>query len=592
MTKDLKGNWFCVDCGCDVKDEGTQCHTDVGHKVVPREQVKVDDHTPKKRDKESKEKRIIKKVKGKIEHYFVESILVNGVPQFLCNDLTTGELSIKKEIESEDKIFRPLEASECGYIPYEFDESELSNAIRNRISKEKILDTIKHQIDRFVVTTDLAKHLILGDILLSYHQDHVNTVHYLFFVGETESGKSSAIHLFRNLGYRCLYGDDIPNADIYNFLGIDEEGTGMIAEDEAQDIMMNRDKVKTYKNSYSRGSLKPRIVTTSHSKTQVFYKTFCLKVFAGERIPDDKGFRERLAVVNMLEGSPESNIKMLSQSEKKDLLDLRNALLLYKVQNISNNLSQPITELKQRDRELWEGFLQVVHNTKYFDKCMETVAFYTNQRHETIWNSLEARLFKLVRQQLDQNSELRLETFWENLINDQDVLSGSLEKETFFPHDFGTKITRNYLSKLFEQKFHAKRKISYRVADGKKHLLTSYWFDSSVIATLSRKYNIIDDEMPQLGDISSGRSGGSGQLTLNSEVIADHVDHVDDLKEAKIEPKSISKGRLCRCKTCGGGGEFYENTIGSAGMTIKSFHERQGHEIEYLDSSDSHSEIK
>jgi hypothetical protein len=259
-----------------------------------------------------------------------------------------------------------------------------------------------------------------------------------------------------------------------------------------------------------------------------------LKVFAGERIPDDKGFRERLAVVNMLEGSPESNIKMLTDQEKTELLQLRNAFLLYKMQNLSSDLSKLETELKQRDRELWEGFLQVVHGTKYFAKCMETAAFYTNQRHETIWNSLEARIFKLIKHNLTQNLDLRLEEFWQYLINEQDILSGVTEKETFFPHDFNSKITRNYLSKLFEQKFYAKRKSTYRTNAGKKHLMTAYQFNTEIISTLTKKYNVTDDVVDDLAlDATSGGSGGSGQLTFGFEAKADHVDHVDDLKEAK-----------------------------------------------------------
>lgn len=589
----MNTKWFCLDCGDDVKDEGKQWHTDVKHRIIPRDQVRVYDNKPKQQEKgkDKNEKRTIKKVKGKILEYFVESVIVDGQPSFLCCNLDTNEISIKKEIESEDKIFKPIETTECGYTPYQFTNSEIISAAKNRINKEKLLDETKRLIDKFIVVNELAKHLVLGDIALSYHQEQVNTVHYPFFVGETESGKSSAVHLFRHLGYRCLYGDDVPNADIYNFLGIDEEGAGMIAEDEAQDIAKNRDKIKTYKNSYSRGSLKARIVTTSYSKTQVFYKTFCLKVFAGERIPDDKGFRERLAVVNMLEGSPESNIKMLTDPEKKELLQLRNAFLLYKMQNLSSNLSKLETELKQRDRELWEGFLQVVHGTKYFAKCMETAAFYTNQRHETIWNSLESRIFKLVKHKLTQNLDLRLEEFWQYLINEQDILSGVTEKETFFPHDFSAKITRNYLSKLLEQKFYAKRKSTYRTDAGKKHLMTAYQFNTEIISTLTKKYNVTDDVMDDLAlDATSGRGGGSGQLTLGFESKADHVDHVDDPKEAKNawiepknEPKPARKGRLCRCKTCGGGGEFYENTLGSTGMTIKSYHEKLGHEIEFLE---------
>jgi hypothetical protein len=54
MTKDLKGMWFCTDCGDDVKDEGTQWHTDLNHRIVPREQVKVHDTKSKPKEKDAR----------------------------------------------------------------------------------------------------------------------------------------------------------------------------------------------------------------------------------------------------------------------------------------------------------------------------------------------------------------------------------------------------------------------------------------------------------------------------------------------------------------------------------------------------------
>src|SRR5690348_16247945 len=98
-----------------------------------------------------------------------------------------------------------------------------------KMDREQLLDGIKSEIDGFISLSDIGKHLILGDILLTYCQEWINTVHYPFFVGETESGKSSALHLVKWLGYRCMLGEDVPQADVYNFLGSDEEGCGTIA---------------------------------------------------------------------------------------------------------------------------------------------------------------------------------------------------------------------------------------------------------------------------------------------------------------------------------------------------------------------------
>jgi len=483
----------------------------------------------KKSGKKPKEKKVIKKVKGTIQGFYVESIILDDQAKFLALDVVTKILSLKDKFETEDNIIEPIQASECGYLPYRFRSSEINRVLPKQIHKEKLLDKIKKQIDKFLVMKDIDKHLVLGDILITYEQERISTLHFPFFVGETESGKSSVTHLFKYLAYRCLYGEDIPNADIYNFLGTEEEGTGTIAEDEAQDLGRNKEKIRTYKNSYSKGSLKARIITTQNSKKQVFYKTFSPKIFAGERIPQDKGFKERLAIVNMLEGKPSSNIKRVTSEEIDELNNLRNALLIYKIQNVRKPLPSFESGLEQRDQELWEDFLNIVSDTKYFEKCKKTVKYFTTQRHETIWNSLEAKIFKVLKKTLDKEYQVSLEQFWNFLTEDQDILTGDLEKQTFHTHEFGTRVTRNYLAGLFTDKFQGKKKEVYNIRkNGKKHRITKYEFDKDVIEVLTKKYNIkngnSDSELN-----SSGGSGGTGQ----PEDKADHVDHVDHLQNAK-----------------------------------------------------------
>lgn len=500
---------------CDkIKDE-CQCESPNFIEFLDKQDHKQIDKDQKRQ--QDLEKHAQTKAKGMVNHYYVESILLEGKPYFLCNNVTTGEISTKPNLFYLDQMIKPLDPSQCGYLPYDFTVDEIQKITTNKLSKDLILDKIKEQISKYVVLEDLDHTLILGDVMLTYEQEHINTIHFLFVVGETESGKSTIAHFFRWLGYRCLYGEDIPNADIYNFLGTDEEGAGTIAEDEAQEIGINHEKIRTYKNSYSKGALKPRIIQTMNSKKQVYYKTFCFKVFCGEKIPDDKGFRERLAVIHMIEGSPKSNIKRLSKEEKQELLNLRKALLAYKVQNIQNSLPEVNSGLTQRDQELWEDFLRVLYDTKYSDDAKKVVDYYTKQRHESIWNSIEARMFKLILRVINVQFEARFEQFWDYLVNQQDDLAGRLEKETFYPHDYPQKITRNYLASLFEGKFHAIRRQKYFSNNGKQHKITVYQFDENVIKSLSKKYNV-----------EYGGLGGQGDDVNNDSV--DGVDHVNDSK--------------------------------------------------------------
>ena len=469
-------------------------------------------------ESKSKQKEVIK-VKGWIGTCYVESVVVDGKPCFLCN--YNNKIHLASTIPYEGIIYKPIEPEECGYFPYRFSKSEIELLTNNpeEITKEKLLDKLREKTDFYVDIFEIGKNLVTGDLLLSYCQEWIDTLHFPFIVGETESGKSTILYLFKWLGYRTLLGEGIPFANLYRFLGKDEEATGTICEDEAQDLYKNYDKIKLYKSSYARGSLQPRIVGSDNNLHQVFFKTFCLKLFAGEKIPEDKGFKERLAIVHMTEGIPKGNIKRLTDEEKTSLQSLRNQLLFWKVLNINSGIDRHESGLQKRDQELWEDFLSVVSGTKYFERGRQVADYFILQRHQVIWNSIESKLLKLIIDKLDENCSIILQSFWEWLTTEgqQDELTGYKEKESYYLYDFGRKITRNSISKTFEEKFQAKKVISCINNEGRKQQVTQYIFDKEICQKLATKYNV---KVPLDSILLRGGSGLSGRL-------ADDVDHLD-----------------------------------------------------------------
>jgi hypothetical protein len=291
-----------------------------------------------------------------------------------------------------------------------------------------------------------------------------------------------------------MYGEDIPDADIYNFLGEFEEGTGTICEDEAQGLIFNKEKIRTYKNSYSKGSVKPRVVMLKHKKYQVYYKTFCPKWFAGESIPRDKGFMERLAVVHMIRGKPRGNIKKPSPKGKSELYRLRNKLLIWKIQRVGTRMTQIKTPYSGRDRELWEDFVNVFNGSKFLKKAVETVRSFVKQRQETITGSLEATVFRILVANLDGVSEIGSRTFWDILTYENPDLPGSFDpynKRTFYPDGFTEKLTLNSLAVLLEDKFQGKKVPRIITSEGGRQCkITMYRFDKRVMKTLKSKYGI------------------------------------------------------------------------------------------------------
>ena len=474
--------------------------------------------------KKSNVKKIFK-VKGFVKNnLYAESVIIDDKAKFLAKDMESGKILIKDYVENGDIKYLPLEKDQYGYFPYTFSSSEIVKLVNKEIQTEHVLSEVKEVVDKYIVAKEIDKHLVLGDVLITYSQEWIHTIHFPFFVGETESGKSSVLHLGRWLTYRCLYGEDIPHADIYNFLGTDEEGNGTICEDEAQDIVADKAKLRTYKNSYSKGSRKARIIgVDSMNKKQVYYKTFCPKWFAGEKVPEDKGFKERLAVVFMTEGNPKSNIKRPTREEAQKLNDVRDELLVWKLQNMGQVFKRVDSKLENRDQELWEDFLTIVSGTKFYEKCQNVVNYYIQQRHEVIRNSMEARIFKLLCDKLTSNRELNFLEYWQFLTRNNQEFTGTLDERkinTFYPDDFGRSLTHNTLAKILEQKFRGEKRIKVIREDKKQKRVTFYSFNLEVLDTMSKKYGV----NLSLDVFSSGQSG---LPTKQGE----DVDHVDDMGE-------------------------------------------------------------
>lgn len=428
------------------------------------------------------------KVKGWISKTeFVESVIVNEKPAFLIIDTNTGKFSVKGRISTPMGPVRPLNKVEMGYMPYEFTLEEIERLNECEISLKEILEETYEKVGTYLAVLVRDRILVTGDLVMTYCQEWISTVHYPYFVGEYGSGKTTAISLCGLIGYRCLITGSMTYAGIYNSLGNDEEGAGTIAEDEAQN--MGKDKISLYADSYSKGKTVPRVRGANFTH-MTYYKAFCCKWFAGTRTPDDGGLCERLVVVHMLGGKPEKDIKdVYSNKElRRPLQILRNKLLCWKMKNIKNGFPKIESGLEGRDRELWNDFLSLFSGTKFEEEAKKTSQYYLGQRHDAINDRIEPKILTIIMPMLEESPKIEFRKIWE-AITHSDELPGDLDTSgsTFHPH-FAEKITMNSLSRILIEKFHAKREKD----DSKRPLVTYYVFDMEVIRILYERYNIED----------------------------------------------------------------------------------------------------
>jgi len=437
------------------------------------------------------------KVKGWVSKTgFVESAIVDSNPEFIGKDVALNKMFRKKEVWTSDGKVRPLERIECGYMPYEYTSEEIELLFSRKITREEIIEDILSQVKMYIDLPLRDQILITGNIIISYSLEWVNTVHFPFFVGETESGKSAVMQLGRWLAYRCVVAEDWPYADIYNFLGTEEEGAGTIFEDEAQEMGKDRKKMRLYKGSYQKGSKKPIVIMTSGGRHQVFFNTFCCKWFGGESVPQDKGLRERFVIVYMEAGKPQAIIKdaSLDNENGQTLNRIRNKILVWKIQNVEKGFPRVDSGLEGRDRELWESFLSLFSGTKYEAQAKETAYHYLDQRKDTIRDSLEARIFVILKPVLEKQLEIDLIQIWD-MITTGDELPGEIDNrtgKTYYLDEYDRKITLNVLSSILQFKFRAKKRIRYEMKNSKRKKITSYVFDEKSIETLPKKYRIDD----------------------------------------------------------------------------------------------------
>jgi hypothetical protein len=184
-------------------------------------------------------------------------------------------------------------------------------------------------------------------------------------------------------------------------------------------------------------------------------------------------------------GFPEANIKRLTPEEREDFVLLRNSLLFYKVYHIREQLPIVDTGLSNRDEELFADFIRIASGTKYEESAREVVKEYTKERHESIHNSFEAKLFELIVLPIDGKFLIVFEDFWKYLTEEQDTIKGRLDKETFISYDYG-KITRYKTAQILADKFQAKKEVLHR----EKKQVTAYLFNPKTLIKLVAKYNI------------------------------------------------------------------------------------------------------
>ena len=381
-----------------------------------------------------------KKKEEEVQRYILPGYLLESVTIGLENCFATAvyhnsndktEVSLAKEFELDEKtIVKPIDDASNLNKPYHFESKEEFYEVLDK-ARNATLDTIYKEVksiwNKYIDADDTHITICAADTVFTYFQDRLGLTHYVFFVGDNDSGKSNNLTVFQLLGYRNMTSSDITSANIYQFLGSRDEGAGTICEDEADNIDNDHDKMRIYKNGYITGRYIYR-TDTSFGRRQYRFNTFCFKAFAAERLPDPvkaKGFIQRIVRLNCTAGFRQDDISEVvnpaGAEEFEDLLkelnDVRNLLLCYRLLHFRDKIPNIDINLRNREKQLFKPVLRLFQGTETFEELRKVIARLVREKRETKANTLHAFLYQLIRNLvIEQNSlELSNALIWNRL---------------------------------------------------------------------------------------------------------------------------------------------------------------------------------
>ena len=368
-----------------------------------------------------------------------EVIMIGRRPYFAVAAPKVGNpeqvsVTLQDSIQLDDTIIiKPLELASYINKPYTFKSGqEFDELVEDTRGKnlDSLYRKVKSTWNKYVDADDFHISICAADTIFTYFQDKIGLTHYLFFLGGNNSGKSNNLTVLHFLAYRNMMSSGMTSANIYQFLGSGEEGGGTICEDEADNIDEDHDKMRIYKNGYTTGI--PYFRTdTSFGRIQLKFNTFGFKAFAAERLPDSvkaKGFKQRIIELPCVYGFPEYDISEVVnpageeeyQQLLDELLDTRNALLVYRLLHFKDKIPNIKLNIQNREKQLFKPVLRVFQKTETpLSELLPVISNYISQRRQSNANTLHAFLYRTINELVKEQNSYELESglIWNTIKN-------------------------------------------------------------------------------------------------------------------------------------------------------------------------------
>ena len=381
-------------------------------KAIAKSKGKVNgkEKEDKNQDQKKKKHYVLKRSEKGL---LTEAVIIGGKPKFAVSRIngdTEVRITLEDSIENENEngTFFPVQDPMSRVFSFK-SENEFDQYIEN--AKKETLHSLYKKVKaiwrKYIDADDFHISLCAADTIFTYFQDRIGLTHYLFFVGDGDTGKSNNLTVIEYVGYRVFKSIGITSANIYTFLGNREEGQGTLCEDEADNIDRNHEKMKIYKSGYQKGSGVARTDLPQGVRSQNKWNTFGFKGLAGERLPDvvkAKGLNQRIIPLYCSDGDSKYDIAEVVSAEGEEelqpLLDelneTHNLLFAYRLLHFHDVIPNIKLNIKNREKQLFKPILRVFQNTETFDELLLIVSHFVNRRRENNADSFHAFLYTTI----------------------------------------------------------------------------------------------------------------------------------------------------------------------------------------------------
>lgn len=459
------------------------------------------------------------------ETVLAEAIIIGQKALFAVVDFTNPNeirIILQKQIELDDDrktVLKPLDLISYINKPYQFKtQDEFWSYIEK--AKQKTTDTLHAKVkaiwNKYVDADNFHISICSADTIFTHKQDRVGTCHYLFFVGDNDSGKSAGLTILEYLAYRNMSSIGITYANIYQFLGSRDAGVGTICEDEADNIDQDTEKMRLYKSGYTKNKVVPK-TDTSYGRIQYKFNAYCFKAFAAEKLPDPivaKGFLQRIVELKCVPGFPDYDISEVIdpgddeelQGLLDELMELRNVLFChFRLLHYKDKIPNIKLNIRNREKQLFKPILRIFHGTKTFDDLLPIISKYVSQKREAKVDSYHAFLFELIKEMIvnQQCATLKSKDIWGNFLEKVDWKPIPNRPQSIDSVEFGIK-SQKELNQTLKDVFGAK-------APGRHGTNRGLIFDTNILDKMSRTYDIEVEIKVQEEDVKE-RNGTHGTL--------------------------------------------------------------------------------